>query len=263
MSTRKVPEPGSPTVAIGYVRLSPGERKTGQGTEAAGVEVQKTDMQAWATANGVEVVAWFEDPETCGEAGQVEEPLADRPGLIGALAALQQYGAGVLIVQKRDRLARDVMLAAMATRLVEREGARIVTANGVGNGDTPEALLMRGIADLFAQYELAMIRTRTKSALAIKKQRGELTGSVPIGYRAVPSGRVRVLKDGTIKAILALHADDGEQRAIAMAQGLSAQGKSLRAIAGAMAEAGFLSRKGKVFTPAQVARMLGAQAATV
>ncbi|MBU6430668.1 MAG: recombinase family protein [Cyanobacteria bacterium REEB65] len=256
MSTRKLPTPGSPAVAIGYVRLSPGERKTGQGTEAAGVEVQKADMQAWAAANGVEVAAWFEDPETCGEAGQVEEPLADRPGLIGALGALQQHGAGVLIVQKRDRLARDVMLAAMATRLVEREGARIVTANGVGNGDTPEALLMRGIADLFAQYELAMIRTRTKSALAIKKQRGELTGSVPIGYRAVPSGRVRTLKDGTSKPVLALVPDKPEQDAVAMARRLSADGKSLRTIGRALAEAGLRSRKGSAYAPAQVARML-------
>jgi len=243
-------------LAIGYLRLSPGERKTGQGAGAAGVEAQKADIEAWAAAHGVRISAWFTDTETCGEAGQVEEPLADRPGLMGALGAIQAQGAGLIIVQKRDRLARDVMLAAMATRLVERQGARIVAANGVGNGDSPEALLMRGIADLFAQYELAMIRTRTRAALEIKKQRGELTGSVPIGFRAVPSGRVRTLKDGTSKAVMAIVTDEPEQQAIAMARELGAQGKSLREIGQALAQAGFTSRKAKVFAPAQVARML-------
>jgi DNA invertase Pin-like site-specific DNA recombinase len=214
------------------------------------------DIEAWALANDIQIAAWFKDVDTCGEAGQVEEPLADRPGLMGALGAIQQHHAGLLVVQKRDRLARDVMLAAMATRLVERQGARISAANGIGNGDTPEALLMRGIADLFAQYELAMIRTRTRAALEIKKQRGELIGSVPMGYRAVASGRIRVLKDGTSKAILGLVSDDKEQKAISIAQELGAKGMSLRAIAKALAEVGLTSRKGKIFAPAQVARML-------
>lgn len=223
MSPRREVLPGSATVAIGYLRLSPGERRSGDGSDAAGVEAQRADIERWAAADGVQVVAWFEDVDTCGEAGQVEEPLADRPGLMASLGALRQMNAGYLVVQKRDRLARDVMLAAMATRLVEREGAKIAAANGIGNGDTPEAALMRGIADLFAQYELAMIRTRTKAALQIKRQRGELTGSVPLGYRAVPSGRVRVLRDGTARAVMNLEPDGREQAAIILAAQLKAE----------------------------------------
>jgi DNA invertase Pin-like site-specific DNA recombinase len=34
-------------------------------------------------------------------------------------------------------------------------------------------MLMRGLVDLFAQYERALIRSRTKAALAVKKGRGE------------------------------------------------------------------------------------------
>lgn len=182
MAKRRQVVHGDPGLAVGYLRLSPGDRKSGQGADAAGVEAQRSDIRRWAAANGVEIVAWFEDIDTCGQAESLDTPLADRPGMMAAISAVRELGAGLLVVQKRDRLARDVMLAAMATRLVEREGAKIVSANGAGNGESPEAALMRGIIDLFAEYELAMIRARTRAALAAKQTRGEHVGSVPYGF---------------------------------------------------------------------------------
>ena len=38
-------------------------------------------------------------------------PLEKRPGLLAAPDALRQQAAGILLVAKRDRLARDVMIA--------------------------------------------------------------------------------------------------------------------------------------------------------
>ena len=239
-----------PDRGIGYLRLSPGERKSGQGVEAAGIDAQRTEIQQWAAHKGVEIVAWFEDIDTCGQAGSLETPLADRPGMMAALDAIGDLHAGLLIVQKRDRLARDVMLSAMIARLVEREGATIVSANGAGNGESPEAALMRGIIDVFAQYELAMIRHRTKAALTVKKEKGERTGGIPYGCRLAP--------DGTH---LEVNAD--ESAVIERVRSWRSGGMSFGKIAEALESQGYVSRTGRRFQPVQIARMLETQAATV
>jgi DNA invertase Pin-like site-specific DNA recombinase len=231
------------TRGIGYLRLSPGDRKSGQGADAAGIEAQRSDICRWAAANGIEIVAWFEDIDTCGQAGSLDTPLADRPGMMAALDAIQELGAGLLIVQKRDRMARDVMLAAMIARLVEREGATIVSANGAGNGKSPEAALMRGIIDLFAEYELAMIRRRTKAALTAKKARGERTGSVPYGFQLSADG-------------VRLEAEDRESAIIDRARELRGQGMSFGKVGAVLEAMGYVSRSGRCFAPVQIARML-------
>ena len=237
-----------PNRGIGYLRLSPGERKSGQGADAAGIDAQRTDIQRWADCNEVEIVAWFEDIDTCGQAGSLETPLADRPGMMAALDTIGDLHAGMLIVQKRDRLARDVMLSAMIARLVEREGATIVAANGAGNGESPEAAMMRGIIDVFAQYELAMIRHRTKAALSAKRAKGERTGGIPYGCRLAP--------DGTH-----LEASAEESAVIERVRSWRSRGMSFGKIAEALESQGYLSRTGRRFQPVQIARMLDREAA--
>ena len=123
-------------------------------------------------------------------------------------------------------MARDVVAAAMIERLAERAGARVLTADGVGNGEGAEAGLMRGIVDLFAQYERALIRARTRAALAVKKARGQKTGGpAPIGYVASsttgPKGEKLKLLDH----------HQVEQATLARIRELRAAGKSPAAIA--------------------------------
>jgi hypothetical protein len=47
---------------------------------------------------------------------------------------------------------------------------------------------MRNIVNAFAEYERALIRARTRAALAVKRGKGERTGEVPFGYRLAPDG---------------------------------------------------------------------------
>jgi DNA invertase Pin-like site-specific DNA recombinase len=224
---------------IGYVRVSTEE-------QALGPAAQREALARWCAANGAALVACFEDSGVSGGAA-----LDKRPALLAALAALEAHGAGVLLVAKRDRLARDVVNAAMIERLAERVGARIRSAAGEGTeGDAadPSAMLMRGIVDLFAQYERAVIRTRTRSALAVKRARGERTGSVPYGYRLAADGR-------------SLEADPGEARAVALVRELRAEGLTLRAIGARLEAAGYVPRGGGKWHPDTVARIAAAVAA--
>ena len=158
--------------AVAYLRMST-ERQD------LSPDAQRAAIEAWAAREGVTVAAWHQDLGVSGGAA-----LADRPGLMAAIEAVRAEGAGLLVVSRRDRLARDVLTAALVERLCERVGARGVGADGTGNGEGPEAALLRTLLDAFAAYERALIRGRTRAALAVKKARGERTGGLPYGFKA-------------------------------------------------------------------------------
>ncbi len=221
--------------AIGYIRVSTDE-------QALGPEAQREALRRWCATNGAELVATFED---LGVSGGLE--LDKRPGLLRALDALKANSATVLLVAKRDRLARDVLVAAMVNRLAEKAGAQILSADGTGNGDGPEALLMRNIVNAFAEYERALIRARTRAALAVKCGKGERTGAVPFGYRLAADG-------------LHLEPLAAEQNIITAIRRLRSDGLSIRGIAHRLNLDGIAAR-GSRWHPTSVARVLEREAA--
>jgi DNA invertase Pin-like site-specific DNA recombinase len=226
---------GNPLRVIGYVRVSTDE-------QTLGPEAQRAAIKKRCKAEGLELIQVFQD---IGVSGGAE--LDKRPGMCSALEALRENDAGILMIAKRDRLARDIVIAAMIERLAERAGAKIQTSDGVGEGHTPEAQLMRGIVDVFAQYERAVIRTRTRTALAVKRARRERVGSVPYGYK--------LAKDG-----VHLIADPDEQKTVRRAKDLRAEGLTLRAIAGRLLEEGIFPRTGRpVWHPPLVNSLLRAE----
>ena len=224
--------PTQTTAAVGYIRVSTDD-------QTLSVEAQRARLTAWCIERHLSLVAVYED---IGVSGGAE--LDKRPGLMAAIDALEPGMA--LVAVQRDRLARDTMNAAMIERLALRAGAKVLTCDGAGEGDSPEAMLMRTMIDAFAQYERQIIKARTKAALAVKRAKGEkLGGRVPYGSQ--------LASDGTT---LEPHAS--EQAVIAVARDLHHSGLSTRAIAARLAEQGLLSRAGTVFTPSAISAMVGA-----
>lgn len=224
---------GDPRVAVAYLRVSTEEQRNG-------ADAQRGDVTRWAAQADARVAGWHVDRGVSGAA-----PLAQRPALLAALDDVRRAGAGVLVVQKRDRLARDVVTAAVIERAAASAGARIVSAQGEGtDADDPAALLQRGIVDLFAQHERAVIRARTRAALRAKRARGERAGTVPFGFVADAAGRLTPCP--------------AEQAVIARARALRAAGASLRRVVARLAAAGFVSRAGRPLGLTQVARLLRA-----
>ena len=234
--TRRSARVADASKAVAYLRASTDRQDLSPGA-------QRSAIERWAAGAGVAVVAWHEDLGMSGGAA-----LEERPGLMAALDALDAQGAGVLVVAKRDRLARDVLTAALVERLCGRKGARVVSADGVANGDGPEAVLMRTLLDAFAAYERALIRARTRAALAVKKARGERTGGVPLGSSVGADGRLRV--------------EAAEAAAVARARELRAEGRSLREIAAVLDAEGHRPRgkRWHVQTLARVVTAAGAHA---
>lgn len=216
--------------AVAYLRVSTDDQHLGP-------EAQRAALTAWAAREGVTIAAWHTDAGVSGGAA-----IADRPALLAALADLRTHGAGVLLVAKRDRLARDVMAAAMIERLTLDAGARVVSAAGEGTeGDDPAAVLMRRMVDAFAEYERGLIAARTRAALAVKRARGEATSHAPYGYRTDEDGRL-------VKA-------EGEQAVIARVRRARAEGITLRAIADALRAEGIVNRAGRPFAASSLCEM--------
>lgn len=216
---------GNPAIAVAYIRVSTTEQKLGQGA-------QRTQISEWARRANVRIAEWCVDAGVSGASD-----IADRPALGAALVALRAHGAGLFVVAKRDRIARDVGVAVSVERAAKAAGAVVASAAGEGNGDSPADEFMRGVVDLASQYERALIRSRTKAALRAKAAKGECVGQVPYGF----------YREGDRLIPIA-----SEQATIARSQCIIG---SLRAVAKQLASEGRLARNGAPFAASQVARM--------
>lgn len=218
--------------AIGYRRLSPGERRG----EGLGLEAQQRAIAGAAKRLGLPVARTFTDENVSGG-----DKIEACPALLEAVGEL---GKGdVLIVAKRDRLARDPIKAAMLERLVQRRGARILSAAGEGtDDDEASSILMRRIIDAFAEYERLLISARTKAALRVKRARGERTGGVPYGWREGPDGKLLTV--------------EAEQRVRAWLKRARAGGASLRELCRELTERGVKTKNGGHWHPETVRSIL-------
>ncbi|MEZ4390243.1 MAG: recombinase family protein [Polyangiales bacterium] len=219
---RSAPSPRDPRRAVAYLRVSTDD-------QSLGPDAQRAQVASWAAREGAEVVGWYEDLGVSGA-----RHASERPGLTAALNALNELDAGVLVVAKRDRLARDVVIAGTVDHLAARAGARVVAADGIGNGDSPAEQFMRTILDGASAFERAQIRARTKAALGVKKARGERVGGVPWGWRVGADG-------------VHLEPHEGERATQARARALRAEGLSFARVGAQLAGEGHFKRSGRAF----------------
>jgi DNA invertase Pin-like site-specific DNA recombinase len=219
--------------AVAYLRTSTRD-------QALGLEAQRAAIEAWAAREGVSVVAWCEDKISGTTA------LDKRPGLLSALSAVKEHGADVLILQKRDRLARDTVEAGLIERAVRKLGATVATTDGTNDAASPTTALVNGILDSVAQFEGAQIRMRIRAALNAKRSKGEkLGGRAPYGFRVAADG-------------VHLEHNPTEQTVIATVRELSAAGYSSRCLARELDRRGVVGRTGKPLSHVQVHRILAA-----
>jgi DNA invertase Pin-like site-specific DNA recombinase len=123
----------------------------------------------------------------------------------------------------------------------------ILTVTGAGDGEGPEAQLMRTMIDAFAPYERALITVRTKTAMQRKRAKGERIGAIPYGQQLAPDG-VHFVEASS------------EQEVMAIVCRLRTGGLSYRAIAAELNQRGLTNRAGGCFMATQVVHMLKAVA---
>ena len=146
--------------AIAYYRVSTQQ----QGRSGLGIEAQQAAVERFCEAEGYELESSYTEVET----GKGCDALDRRPQLSAAISAARKAKCPV-VVAKLCRLSRDVHFI---SGLMAKKVAFIVTELGA---DVDPFMLH--IYAALAEKERALISSRTKAALAAKKQRGERLGN--------------------------------------------------------------------------------------
>jgi site-specific DNA recombinase len=110
-------------------------------------------------------------------------------------AALEALQPGmVLVVDRNDRLARDMLVALTIHKTVEEKGCTIEFADGSPMRTTPEGKLFQNILSAFANFEREKFAERTKKGMQKKKDNGTHCGRPPYGWKIEPAAKV-LIKD--------------------------------------------------------------------
>ena len=162
-----------------------------------------------------------------------------RPQLLAAIAEARRVGA-TLLIAKLDRLSRN----AGFIFTLRDAGVDFVCC------DMPDAnTLTVGLFAVLAQHERETISRRTKDALKAKKARGAQLGTpVNLTDEARASGRAAMQQNA--------REHQANRQAARLAGLLRTQGHSLPQIAAELTAAGYRTRRGGVFHPTTVLRLL-------
>lgn len=213
---------------VAYMRVSTKDQKEG-------LPAQRQAITTWAAREGVTISEWFEEVVS----GKLD--LYQRPELVRAVGLLKE--GDKLVVVRRDRLARNIVTAAICEKMAAKVGATIIATDGGDFGDGPEGLLLRTIIDAIGEYERMLIIARTKAALTAKKMRGEVIGGIPYGQRLIEGTKL-------------LAPNPKEQAVIARILELRRAGTTHHGIVAALNESGERTRKGTPWRLILVQRIL-------
>jgi DNA invertase Pin-like site-specific DNA recombinase len=204
--------------AVSYLRVS------GKGQIAGdGLPRQRAAIAAFAAAKGIEVVEEFRDEGVSGTLG-----LADRAGLSALLEVVTAAQINTVLVEKADRLARDLVESELLLRTFREQGIRVIEADGgndlTSGGDaSPTAVLIRQVLGAISQFDKAGLTAKLRAARdRIRRESGRCEGPRRYGERPEEVAAVRRLLELAKTA-------DGQPRSLAeIAAALNAEGVPTR-----------------------------------
>jgi DNA invertase Pin-like site-specific DNA recombinase len=112
-----------------------------------------------------------------------------RPGFDQALAAVR--AGDTLVVPKLDRLARSVIDARQIGDGLFARGITLRLGQQVYDPRDPMGKMFFGMLAVFAEFEVDLLRLRTREGMAIAKARGKLKGKQP---KLSPAQRAHLLE---------------------------------------------------------------------
>lgn len=219
-------------MACVYTRVS----TTEQAMEGYSIDEQERMCKAAIESKGWKYVGTYTDP---GISGRTME----RPGLQRMMKDIEAGKIGAVVVYKLDRLSRkqkDTMT--IIEDLFLENDIDLVSLNETLDTSTPWGRAMIGILSSFNQMESENIQMRTQMGREAKVAKGGYAGGVPpIGYQLV-NGELVV--------------DPSEADIVRLVFGMRDRGMTMHAIANALNEHGYRTRKGLEFQHSAVQRIL-------
>jgi len=217
-----------PKLAFAYLRVS------GKGQiDGDGFPRQLAAIEAYAKANGLTLAKVFREQGISGT-----KELENRPALQQLLAAVDSRNVPVVLVEKLDRLARDLMIQETILRDLQRRSVMLVsTMEPDLCSDDPSRKLVRQIMGCIAEYEKSMIVSKLAGARQrMRTKTGSCEGRKPYGRRK------------------------GERRTIDRILALRATGTAMDTIAETLNSEGLKPRSGKQWYGSAVRNVLLRQA---
>jgi len=146
--------------AYGYIRVSGKGQVNGDGFDR-----QKKAIQDYAKANGFEIIHIYQEEGVSGT-------LQDRPALTNMVLDLEENGQGIhtIIIERIDRLARDLMIQENILHDMNKYGVSVLSAtDGDLLEDDPTRKLVRQVLGAIAEYDKTMLVLKLKAARDRKK----------------------------------------------------------------------------------------------
>lgn len=141
--------------------------------------------QEAATDQYVRVHGWSVRATIADEAVSGTLPLHEREGGRRLLAAIKAADPAdtVLVMAKQDRFSRNASDALVVAELIWKRGLALHFALEGGEvHDNPSSRAMFGVKAVFSAYEASVIADRVRVVHRDKRNRAELTGTVPFGW---------------------------------------------------------------------------------
>ena len=157
----------------------------------------------------------------------------DRPGWVEMMTALHSNGVRTVIIERLDRLARDLMVQEATIAELQKQGFTLVSVQEPDlMSSDPARIAFRQMMGVFAQYDKSQIVLKLKAARMRKRAKeGSCEGRKPFGHY------------------------EGEQAAIERMR-VMARTLSVRGIATKLNAEGVPTRTGKPWRDAVVGRIL-------
>ena len=209
--------------AFAYLRVS------GKGQlDGDGFPRQRAAIKQYAATHGTRVVRWFEEEGVSGT-----KDLEDRPALQKLMLALHSNGIRLVLIEKLDRLARDLMIQETIIGDLRKNGFEIISvAEPDLCSDDPSRKLVRQVFGAIAEYERKMIVLKLRAARQrVRARGGRCEGRKPFGSRP------------------------GESKTIARIRELARKGMNFSNIAHALNSEELPTRTGGKWFPATVSRV--------
>lgn len=162
------------TKAFAYLRVS------GRGQiEGDGFPRQLKAVRDYATANELKVVRVFREE---GVSGTVDN--MNRPTWQELMTALHSNGVRTIIIERLDRLARDLMVQETAIADLRKHGFTLISvAEPDLMASDPTRVLMRQLMGAVAQYDKSQIVAKLRGARRrAKAKTGRCEGRKPFGH---------------------------------------------------------------------------------
>jgi site-specific DNA recombinase len=170
-----------PKRAILYARVSTNE----QARSGYSLAQQIERLRDYAADEGYEVLEEVTDAGYSGASLQ-------RPGMDRVRSLVQDGGVSVILVQDRDRFAREPAYVYLLREEFSEHGCKLRSLNDRGD-DSPEGELTDGILDQLAKFERAEMTERTRRGKQRKAREGRITttrAAFGFDYNATRDGYV-------------------------------------------------------------------------